>query len=49
MIVCPFHGDQPANAQRVVERGIAKTLNIKEKLEVQQIKNAINDVIGNER
>jgi UDP:flavonoid glycosyltransferase YjiC (YdhE family) len=49
MIVCPFHGDQTANAERIVERGIAKRLNIHEKLDAVQIKNAISEVITNER
>jgi UDP:flavonoid glycosyltransferase YjiC (YdhE family) len=49
MIVCPFHGDQAANAERAVERGIAKALNIHEKLDAVQIKNAINEVITDGR
>jgi UDP:flavonoid glycosyltransferase YjiC (YdhE family) len=49
MIVCPFHGDQAANAERAVEREIAKALNIHEKLDAVQIKNAIIEVITDAR
>lgn len=49
MVVCPFHGDQEANAERCSERGISKTLNIHEKLDSVQIKNVINVIIESER
>lgn len=49
MIVCPFHGDQAANAERAVERGIAKALNVHEELNAGQIKNVISEVIEDGR
>ena len=49
IVVCPFHGDQAANAERAVERGIEKVLNIHEKLDAVQIKNAISEVITHGR
>jgi UDP:flavonoid glycosyltransferase YjiC (YdhE family) len=49
MVVCPFHGDQTANAERITERGIAKTLNIHEQLDFVQVKNIITEIIANER
>lgn len=48
MIVCPFQGDQTANAERVVERGIAGQLDIHEKLDADQIQSLITEVVMNE-
>lgn len=49
MIVCPFRGDQEANAERCLERGISKSLNIHDELDSVQIKNVINEIIASER
>ncbi|CRL07820.1 CLUMA_CG020774, isoform A [Clunio marinus] len=48
MIVCPFQGDQFANAERIVERKIARQLNILNSLDSDEIKHAINEVIVDE-
>lgn len=49
MIVCPFRGDQEANAERCLERGISKSLKIHDELDSVQIKNVINEIIASER
>lgn len=49
MLVCPFHGDQEANAKRAERKGISKTLNIHEKLDPERIKAAISAVIDGAR
>lgn len=49
MLVCPFVGDQNANAERTAERGISKTLNIHEELDAAQIKMLITEIITSAR
>lgn len=49
VIVCPFYGDQEANAEKCFKRAISKTLNIHEELDFIEIKNAINEIIESER
>lgn len=49
MLICPFHGDQGANAERSAERGISKSLNIHEELDSNHIKSAINGMITDSR
>lgn len=49
MVVCPFHGDQAANAERTAKRGISRSLNIHEELSAVWIKSVINEVIADER
>lgn len=49
MLVCPFQGDQAANAKRAADRGISKILNIKEDPNADQIKSQITKVINDPR
>lgn len=47
MVVCPFHGDQNANAERITEKGIAVKLDIHRELTSDELIEAINAVIDN--
>lgn len=47
MVVCPFHGDQHANAERVIDKGIAVTLDIHRELIADEIIAAIHTVMDN--
>lgn len=49
MLVCPFQGDQMANAERTAERRISKILNIHDELNFNQIKNFISEIIRDAR
>lgn len=47
MVVCPFHGDQTGNAERILDKGIAVQLDIHSELTSDKIIEAINKVIDN--
>lgn len=49
MVVCPFHGDQSGNAERIVDRGIATSLDIHKELKSEEIIKAIETVMNNEK
>jgi glucuronosyltransferase len=48
MVVCPFHGDQSGNTERILKKGIAKSLNIHKELKSDEIIEAIQAVIRDE-
>jgi glucuronosyltransferase len=47
MLVCAFHGDQQANADRIIEMGIGGTLEIHKKLTAAEVRDAILEIITN--